>query len=341
MTPTSEFTLGLDLAQYGFHAAIARDPDQLDWAKLPNRAIAHPPHSAEGISALRSFIAEAAPGETCARIVAEAGGAMSRRFAAAAQEAGLGPVALVNPRRPKSCRDALGVRTKTDRSDAAVIAIYGLLYKPEPTACDTPARLRLTELTRLRQAIEEDLTVWRNRLSQAHDSQAREIIESTIGHLTERRETVEDQIDRTLAEDARLQADCRLLEQIKGIGPVTARTLLAEFGDLRSYDRNQLAAAAGLCPVEHASGKSVRKRPRLAKGGGARVRRALYMCAESFFRSKGPMRDFVDQRLAAGIPKMKILCAAMRKLLLIARATLIAGKYDPSRIGKELASCST
>jgi transposase len=84
----------------------------------------------------------------------------------------------------------------------------------------------------------------------------------------------------------------------------------------------QVAAWAGLCPREHRSGTSVRKRTRLSKAGNAHVRKALYFPAITAVRHN-PLVEALYQRLrAAGKSQMSALGAAMRKLLMLCYGVL-------------------
>ena len=158
-------------------------------------------------------------------------------------------------------------------------------------------------------------------------------IRATLKHLETTIENLDQTIERTVERQADLAAQCRALETIKGIGKVTAVTLTAELGDLTRYGRNQLVAAAGLYPKQFTSGKTVWRRPRLAKGGGARVRRVLYMCATSLLHSNGPLRELAEQHRQRNQQDMVVIGILMRKLLLIARSVMKNnGIYDPSKI---------
>ena len=70
----------------------------------------------------------------------------------------------------------------------------------------------------------------------------------------------------------------------------------------------------------------MRGKTRLSKVGNAAVRRALYLPAVVALRANPLLRVFAQRLLAAGKPKMAVLGAVMRKLLLVMRAVLISGK---------------
>jgi transposase len=334
MSNTLEFTLGLDLAQASFDAALAPQGCSVaGWRDLPHTHFELTPDSPEAAQALLAWLGEVAPQGRCLRVVVESTGKLSRRVARALNAHGLS-VAIINPRRSKAFGHSLGVGDKTDRIDCAILGLFGLIQQPAPTPLASAANEELRELSRLRQTLVEEQTAWKNRLGEADSQAARKAIEKMLRHLGKQVEELEKQIDQLIDADPALSFQVRALRRIKGIGPVIARTLTAELGDLRQYSRAQLVALAGLFPRQFESGTSVRRRPRLAKGGGSRLRRVLYMGATSLFASTGPMREWIQIRLAQGQPKMAVEAMAMRKLLLIARAVMInGGHYDPAKIG--------
>ncbi len=63
-----------------------------------------------------------------------------------------------------------------------------------------------------------------------------------------------------VATRARYQAPIRVLMAFRGIGLVTALTLIFEFGDLRRFSHpRQLMAYLGLVPSEHSSGNRTKR----------------------------------------------------------------------------------
>src|ERR1700736_3636208 len=68
-----------------------------------------------------------------------------------------------------------------------------------------------------------------------------------------------------------------LLASVPGVGPVIARTLLAELPELGSLDRRQVASLAGLAPWTRQSGKWRGKS--FTGGGRTSVRTAVFMAA--------------------------------------------------------------
>jgi transposase len=107
--------------------------------------------------------------------------------------------------------------------------------------------------------------------------------------------------------------------------------LVAEFGDLRTYNRDEIVALAGVYGREFNSGKSVHKQTRMVKTNKTQVRSALYMCAMSGIRSNPHLQKFAQRLKKNGKKPMQVLGAVMRKLLLFAHAVVVTEKdYDPN-----------
>ena len=111
-----------------------------------------------------------------------------------------------------------------------------------------------------------------------------------------------------------------LLSSVPGVGPITARTMLAELPELGSLDRRKIAALVGVAPFTRQSGKWRGKS--FIGGGRASVRTALFMAAMTAMRSNPVLRAFYQRLRAAGKPKMVALIAVARKLLTILNAIL-------------------
>jgi transposase len=111
-----------------------------------------------------------------------------------------------------------------------------------------------------------------------------------------------------------------LLRSVPSVGPVLARTLLAEVPELGTLTRRRLASLVGVAPLNRDSGTF--RGHRGVWGGKADVRAALYMGALVATRRNPVVRQFYERLLAAGKPKKVALVACMRKLLSILNAVL-------------------
>src|ERR1700730_9451742 len=98
-----------------------------------------------------------------------------------------------------------------------------------------------------------------------------------------------------------------LLASVPGVGPIIARTLIAELPELGSLDRRQIAALAGLAPWTRQSGKW--KGKSFIGGGRSCVRAALFMGALVAARYNPVLRAFKQRLSDAGKPELVAIIA--------------------------------
>jgi transposase len=101
---------------------------------------------------------------------------------------------------------------------------------------------------------------------------------------------------------------------------VLSSTLLAQLPELGMLNRKQIAALAGLALFNRDSGSM--RGSRSIWGGGAQVRRVLYMATASGVRSNPTRKTFYLRLRANGKHAKPALTACMRKFLVILNAML-------------------
>ncbi len=110
------------------------------------------------------------------------------------------------------------------------------------------------------------------------------------------------------------------MTSVPGVGPVIARTLIAELPELGTLDRRKVASLVGLAPYTRQSGRW-KGHARIGAGRSA-VRAALFMGAMVAKRFNPVLKAFYERLLAAGKPKMVATIAVARKLLTILNAIM-------------------
>lgn len=252
-------------------------------------------------------------------VVIEATGGLERDVAAELA-AGQIPVAVVNPRSVRDFARALGKLAKTDRIDAAVLAAYAEAVEPAAQSVpDALSREIEALLTRRRQVIQM-LVSERNRRSglllQRSAGPGQRVIrslEQSITSLTKQLEALDKDLDDTMRSSPMWHEKDDLLRKVKGVGPITSRTLLSYVPELGRLNRKKIAALVGLAPFNNDSGQ--RRGKRSIWGGRADVRSVLYMAAVAAIRSNPTLKPFYERLVHAGKPKKVALTAVMRKLL--------------------------
>jgi transposase len=254
------------------------------------------------------------------RVVAiEATGGFETVVAAGLAAAGV-PLLIVNPAQVRAFAQALGKRAKTDPIDAAVIAHFIEATKAQPRPLpDETTRLLADLVTRRRQIIDMMIAE-----GQRDRRLANKRLKNSIARLRKALEKELAEIDSELDDHVRgspaWAAKEELLASVPGVGPIIARTLIAELPELGTLDRRKIAALVGLAPWTRQSGQW---RGKSFIGGGRKtVRTALFMAAMVAARHNPVLKTFRDKLVAAGKPKLVALIAVARKLLTILNTLL-------------------
>ena len=288
--------------------------DQLDVALRPSGEAFDVPRDAAGLDALAERLKPLAP-----TIVAlEATGGFEQVAAAALAAAGL-PVVVVNPAQVRAFATALGQRAKTDPIDAAVIAHFAEATGLEPRPLPDEATRLLADLVTRRRQIIAMIGAEKQRQKRAA-RRTRKSITRLLKALEKELSSVDADIDDAVRGSPVWRQKEDLLASVPGVGPIIARTLIAELPELGSLDRRQIAALAGLAPFTRQSGQWRGKS--FIGGGRASVRTALFMGAMVARRHNPVLKVFFDRLVAAGKPKMVALIAVARKLLTILNAII-------------------
>jgi transposase len=251
--------------------------------------------------------------------VMEATGGYESLAAAGLAQAGFA-VALVNPAQVRAFANALGQRAKTDAIDAAVIARFALAVKPQVRALQDGQAQAFGELVARRRQIVQMIVAEENRSRMALGKQAQRSIKRLLAALRRELISLDTDMDDHIRASPLWQVKEKLLTSMPGVGPQTARTLIAEMPELGSLDRRQIASLAGLAPFTRQSGKWRGKS--FIGGGRSRVRSALFMAALVAARYNPVLKTFRDRLVEAGKPKIVAIVATMRKLLTILNAII-------------------
>jgi transposase len=253
-------------------------------------------------------------------IVLEATGGYERALVAQLVAADL-PVAVINPRQARAFAQALGRTAKTDAIDAALLAVFGHRMDVRPRPVADPATQALAAFVARRRQLLEMLGMERNRLDRAPATgQLTRELRRHIRWLERRVTDIDEEIGTAIRANPTWQLHDELLRTVPGIGPTTARTLVAELPELGRLDRRAIAALVGVAPFNCDSGQL--RGQRHIWGGRAGVRRAVYMAALTAVRYNPVLRGFYTRLRTAGKPAKVALVAAMRKLLTIVNAMI-------------------
>lgn len=321
--------LGIDVSKETLDVVLLREGQPAESSRVENNRA--------GLRQLQRFLKKrkVSPLHACLEATGHYGDALALFL----HQAGY-TVSVVNPARIKAYGDSQLSRTKTDATDAALIADFCRTQQPEAWTPPPPEQQELQALVRHLESLHAMRQQEVNRRQAGIPSQT--VMKTVEAHIiflnqqiTDLLKQIHDHIDR----HPQLRQQRDLLTSIPGIGDLTAFRLLAEIVDVSVFDSaRQLAAFAGLTPRQRTSGSSVRGRTRLSKRGSSRLRQALYFPAIVAQQHNPILRPFAQRLLAAGKAKLAVIAAVMRKLLHLVYGILKSGQpFDPHYLDKRLA----
>lgn len=300
-----QLTVGIDVSMEG-----------LDVAFEPARPALKVANDTGGIDAVLQQLKQL----QVSLVLLEATGGYEAAVACALQAVGY-EVVVINPRQARDFARAMGQLAKTDTLDAAVLAQLARVIDQHPQRASYVRQMpneqqqELAALVTRRNQLVAMLVSETNRLGLSHPK-ARRSIETIIAALKAELEQIDDDMSSHVQKHF---ADiASLLGTVKGVGPNTIATLIAELPELGKLTRRQISALAGVAPLNRDSGRMRGRRS--IHGGRAMLRRGLYMATLVATRWNPVIKEFYARLLAAGKPKKVALVACMRKLLTILNA---------------------
>lgn len=257
-------------------------------------------------------------------IALEATGRYHRLAHQMLHEAGLA-VAVINPYRSRKFADASGKLAKSDRIDAGVLAQFAAVMQPQPTEPSSQHHKTLSDLNVARRQVSQEVGDLKRQLYETdHPVIARQIrarIKMAARHLTVLLQEIRDLI-RT--HDV-LHHRFGILTSIPGIGFITATTMLTDLKELGQANCREIAALAGLAPMNRDSGTM--RGTRCIRGGRIHLRNTLYMGAVSQINRDSPSGAHYRRMVREGKKPKIALTAVMRKLVILANTLITENRY--------------
>ena len=245
-------------------------------------------------------------------VVCEATGGYERKLMSLLFELHI-PVALLNPARVRAFARSEGTKAKTDPIDALMLLRFAKSKDLRPTPAPSQQQQTLQALMDRRSQLTESLAREKNRLQKSPEC-VRKSIEKMIRMLEKELQAIDDRIKELIDRDDQLSEQSARMQSVVGVGQATAWSILAYLAEITTLGRNEIVALAGVAPYNRDSGKF--KGRRRIEGGRAKVRKCLYMAAQTAAIHNPHIKDYVDRLRARGKPYKCAMVAAMRKLLI-------------------------
>lgn len=295
-------TVGIDVSKDSFDAHIDTTSQFLHLENTP-----------AGIQ----LLLEALKALSVSLVVMEATSKYHYLLASMLTEAGLA-VAVVNPRQVKNFARALGKIAKSDPIDAKTICEFGKRMQPAVRPLKANELQELSLILARRRQLVQTRTMEATRCQEKPSPFIEQGIAKHIAWLNVEINALDHEIKLRLKESEELTIRRKLLDSVKGIGPVTQAVLLTQLPELGKLNRRQISALVGVCPYDRDSGSLRGKRA--IWGGRSGVRAMLYMAMLSAVRYNPQIKLFYTNLVSRGKPKKVALTACIRKFITILNA---------------------
>ena len=233
-------------------------------------------------------------------------------------------------------------RTKTDKSDAKMICMFGqeqnpVGWEPEPAFIEK-SKLQLTLVALL---IKQSTQI-KNKLHNLYSGGIKKgIMISTLKLQLKQKIKAIDKLEKSVEQIFKEEAPQELSNtmSIPVIGKKTALLILVTTNMFRDFNApRQVVAYVGLAPVERKSGSSLRGRSYISKMGNPMLRNHLFMCSFTASKHNIQCRSLYERIIAKGTCKKSALIAVCGKLLKQAYGINKSGiPYDVNHVSRKAA----
>lgn len=336
-TPRAEFFdaevfVGIDIASASFQATLATGPQQIIAGPAPFA------NDLDGFDQLTTWLAKHGTADKNPVFCMEATGVYSEALCYYLHERGY-RVALEDALRIK--RAFKTTANKTDPADSQQIATYAARYLDELRFWHPNEAVveQIKVLLAMREQLVREKGAKRNALhvlqrKAVQTPAANRLAEEMLAYLQGQIRASEAEIERLIRAHPTLAQTVTLLVSVPGVGRLLAAHLLVVTGGFeRQVTARQLAAYVGICPYQHTSGTSVKRRAKSRAYGPPVMRKLLYLAALTVKHRTGRFERYYVRKRAEGKPARLVLNNISNKLLRIVCAVLREGKpyYDTHR----------
>lgn len=196
----------------------------------------------DGLKQLRAFIKQ----HERPMIIAEATGGYERPLMSMLFKYNI-TVALINPRLARAFAVSEGIKAKSDPIDADMLLRFAKEKNPRPTEYLGAEREELGALMDRRSQLTEHIAKEKNRLDKSPKIICRSI-NKMIRILDKELALIEARITKLIDSNEQMQAQCKLMQTVCGVGPNTAWSILAYLSEITAL--NSWRSLAWLLTIE-------------------------------------------------------------------------------------------
>lgn len=285
-------------------------------------------NNASGVNEILNKLSE----HDVVRIVCESSGGYEKMLIRTLINAGHS-MWLVDPKRIKAFIASEGIKAKTDKIDASMIALFAQQKElSEQTRIKIPKKNEelLKALVRRKDDLTRIVIKEKTRLIHPQVEFCKDKIQQLIDFITEQIVEVEKEIQQLIDNDDDWKHKQNIITSIPGAGKGTSTTLLACFPELGKIGNKQVAALLGVAPYVSESGNH--KKKSIVKEGRPLPRKMLYMPTLSAVRHNPDFKIFYERLRGEGKPPKVALVAVMRKFIILANVLVAEDRlWEPNK----------
>lgn len=216
-------------------------------------------------------------------------------------------------------------RAKSDLADAEQIADYAYLRQNKLTLTLLPEKeiMKIKRLLSLRQKLVRQRSGFKVTLSEAKrafnrkdDPTYYKVQEDLVNLYTKKIDLLENEIMLLVKNNQLLRKQYDLINSIKGVGMITALTMIAFTHAFNKFPTwRKFACYAGIAPFPYQSGTSIKGKTKVSHLANKRMKALLGNITASAIQHNKEMKMYYQRRLVEGKHKMSTQNAIRNKLL--------------------------
>lgn len=233
---------------------------------------------------------------------------------------------------------SLGItRGKSDLEDARRIAEYTYLRRDKLSLTQLPEDdiIRMNRLLSLRDKLVRQRAGYKATLKESKQAFKRKedvtfykVQEDLVKNLDAKIKLLEDELFKIVKGNEQLQKQYDLCISIKGVGPISALTIIAITHAFQKFPNSRkFACYCGIAPFPYQSGTSIHGRTKLSHLANKRMKSLLTNMASSAIQHNTEMKIYYQKRVQEGKSKMSTLNIIRNKL--VARIFVVVERGTP------------
>lgn len=225
-------------------------------------------------------------------------------------------------------------RGKNDKIDSKRIASFISMHheKLSPTEIEKSVVMELKKLLSLRTHLEKEITAIKNRIKNSSKQSGSELVyqveKDLLAMFNDKLKLVETEIKELIKTDSNLNEIDKLIQSIKGVGPVSSWYLITTTNAFEYFENaRQYASYCGIAPFEKSSGSSIKGKTQTDRRSNRKINAILTMAARSAALNNKEMTEYMERKTKEGKHYNSVINAIKNKL--VARIFAIVKRKSP------------